>query len=152
MTAARSAPTFLRHAGMFSLVLALIAGIFGMHAMGGHHLLMHGPAVAMVAAESAGHSHPAGEAGHGMSPDAVHAVAGPEISAEAGCPDGDCRGTQAMTACTPSVKTSTLAAPTPGTSALGTAVVRAGPAGQVSGGYAYLPATPSPCQLSICRT
>ncbi|MFP3461344.1 hypothetical protein R5O87_10880 [Arthrobacter globiformis] len=151
MTAARSAPAFLLRAGMFSLVLALIAGIFGMHVMSGHHL-MHGQAVAMAAAESEGHSHTAGAAAHGMGPHA-HAVEGPEISAAAGCPDGDCSGTQAMTvACTPSVKTSNLTAPAPGTSALGTAVVRAGPAGPVSGGYAYLPGTPSPCQLSISRT
>ncbi|MFF2316540.1 DUF6153 family protein [Arthrobacter sp. NPDC058097] len=153
MTAARSvAPTFLRRAGMFSLVLALIAGIFGMHVLNGHHL-MHGPAVAAAAAESGGHSHRPGEAAHGMSPDAVHAVAGQEVSAAAGCPDGDCSSRQAMTvACTPSVKTSTLAVPAPGTAALGTAAVRAGPAGPVSGRSAYRPDTPSPGELSISRT
>jgi hypothetical protein len=55
MSAARSiASMFLRRAGLFSLVLALIAGIFGMHVMNGHHI-MHGPAIAIGAAESAGH-------------------------------------------------------------------------------------------------
>jgi hypothetical protein len=53
MSAARSiASMFLRRAGLFSLVLALIAGIFGMHVMNGHHI-MHGPAIAIGAAESA---------------------------------------------------------------------------------------------------
>jgi hypothetical protein len=96
MSAARSiASMFLRRAGLFSLVLALIAGIFGMHVMNGHHI-MHGPAIAIGAAESAGHPHPAGEAAHGVTAGAAHgaahAAAGEEISAEPGCPDGDCSG------------------------------------------------------------
>ena len=153
MTAARSiASMFLRRAGLFSLVLALIAGIFGMHVMNGHHI-MHGPASAMTVAESAGHSHPAGGAAHGVTAGAAHAAAGVEISAAPGCPDGDCSGTQAMTvSCTPSGKTDTLAVPVPGTAAVGAALVRAGPAGQVSGRSAYRPDTPSPCELSISRT
>jgi hypothetical protein len=96
MSAARSiASMFLRRAGLFSLVLALIAGIFGMHVMNGHHI-MHGPAIAIGAAESAGHPHPAGAAAHGVTAGAArgaaHAAAGEEISAEPGCPDGDCSG------------------------------------------------------------
>jgi hypothetical protein len=153
MSAARSlASVFLRRAGLFSLVLALIAGIFGMHVMNGHHV-MHGPASAVTVAESAGHSHPAGEAARGVTADAAHAAAGGEISAEAGCPDGHCSGTQAMTAsCTPSGKTDTLAAPMPGTAVAGASLVRAGPAGRVSGQSAFRPDTPSPCELSISRT
>lgn len=153
MTAARSiASMFLRRAGLFSLVLALIAGIFGMHVMNGHHI-MHGPASAMTVAESAGHSHPAGEAAHGVTAGAAHAAAGEEISAQAGCPDGCCSGTQAMTvSCIPSGKSDTLAAPMPGTAAVGAALVRAGPAGQVNGRSTYWPDTPSPCELSISRT
>ncbi|WP_314194627.1 hypothetical protein [uncultured Arthrobacter sp.] len=153
MTAARSiASMFLRRAGLFSLSLALIAGIFGMHVMNGHHV-MHGPASAMTVAESAGHSHPAGGPAHGVTAGAAHGPAGEEISAGPGCPDGDCSGTQAMTvSCTPSGKTDTLAVPVPGTAAVGAALVRAGPAGQVSGRSAYTPDTPSPCDLSISRT
>ncbi|MDQ0866557.1 hypothetical protein [Arthrobacter globiformis] len=153
MSAARSiASVFLRRAGLFSLVLALITGIFGMHVMNGHHT-MHGPASALTVAESAGHSHPAGGAAHGVAADAAHAPSGEQISAEAGCPDGNCSGTQAMTvSCTPSGKTDTLAVPVPGTAAAGAAFVRAGPAGQVSGRSAYRPDTPSPCELSISRT
>ncbi|MFE4543509.1 hypothetical protein [Arthrobacter sp. NPDC056727] len=157
MTAVRRLATvFLRRAGMFSLVLALIAGIFGMHVMSGHHL-MHGPAGA-VAAASAGrphhsnHSHPAGEAAHGVTAGAAHA-AGEEISAAAGCPDGNCSGTQVVTAsCTPLGKTGTLAAPMPGTAVFAAVYVRAGPAGQVSGRSAHRPDTPTPCKLSISRT
>ncbi|MFC9350423.1 DUF6153 family protein [Arthrobacter sp. NPDC057013] len=152
MPAYRSnAATFLRSAGLFSLVLAIIAGIFGMHVMNGHHLT-HGPTVAMAAAESHGHPHPADEATHGMSPDAVPAATGHAVSAAAGCPDGDCIGTQSMTfSCIPAGKTGTLAVPAPGTSILA-ALVGAGPAGPARRGYAYLPGTPSPCQLSISRT
>jgi hypothetical protein len=153
MTAARSiASMFLRPAGLFSLVLAVIAGIFGMHVMNGHHL-MHGPASAVTVAESTGHSHPAGGAGHGVTGKAAHGPAGVEISAATGCLHGNCSGTQAMTvSCTPSGKTDTLAVPVPGTAAVGAALVRAGPAGQVSGRSAYRPDTPSPCELSISRT
>jgi hypothetical protein len=146
------ATAFLRRAGMLSLVLALIAGIFGMHVMAGHHL-MHGQAGA-VTAVSAGpsqHSHAPGEAAH------VTAAARPgvvdEISASSGCPAGDCSGTQAMTvSCIPSGKTGTLAAPVPGTAVLAAAPVRAGPAGPVSGRSAHRPDTPTPCELSISRT
>jgi len=150
MTAARSiASMFLRRAGLFSLVLALIAGIFGMHVMNGHHI-MHGPASAMTVA---GHSHPGGGAAHGVTAGAAHGPSGEEISAGPGCPDGDCSGTQAMTvSCTPSGKTSTLTVPVPETAAVGASPVRAGPAGQVSGRSAYTPDTPSPCELSISRT
>jgi hypothetical protein len=157
MSAARSiASMFLRRAGLFSLVLALIAGIFGMHVMNGHHI-MHGPAIAIGAAESAGHSHPAGAAAHGVTAGAAHgaahAAAGEEISAGPGCPDGDCSGIRAMTvSCIPSGKTDTLAAPMPGTAVVGAAFVRARPAGQVRGHSAHRPDTPSPGELSISRT
>jgi hypothetical protein len=153
MTAARRlASVSLRRAGLFSLVLALIAGIFGMHVMNGHHA-MHALA-SVTSAESTGHPHPAGTAAaHGDTERAVQALAGEEISATAGCPDGDCGGTQAMTvSCTPSGKTGTLAAPIPGTALVGARLVRAGPAGPVSGRQAYEPDTPSPCDLSISRT
>lgn len=162
MTAARSlAVMLLRRARLFSLVLALVAGIFGMHVMNGHHTV-HG-AGAMAAAESAGsphHSHPsAGGAAHGgveAAAAAAHAaetVAAAELAAADGCPDGDCSGTQAMTvSCIPSGKTGTLAAPLPGTAVFAAAHVRAGPAGQVNGRSAHRPATPTPCELSISRT
>lgn len=152
MAAARGvASTFLRRAGLFSLVLALIAGIFGMHVMNGHHIT-HGPATAMRAASSTGHLHPAGEGAHGITADAGHAAAVHVSPAEAGCPDGDGSGIQVMTVgCTPSVKTGTLAAPAPGTSVLGSAVVRAGQAGPASPSD-HRPDSPSPCELSISRT
>ena len=158
MTAARSlASVFLRRAGMFSLVFALIAGIFGMHVMSGHHS-MHGPASAMTGTESIGpsghlhHAHAAGEAA-AITAGAADTAAGHEIPAAAGCPDGDCSGAQAMTvSCIPAGKTGSLAAPVPGTAVFAAALVRAGPAGQVSGRSAHKPDTPTPCELSISRT
>lgn len=156
MTAARGvAPVFLRRAGMFSLVLALIAGLFGMHVMNGHHL-NHGPASATAAAGSAGtshHSHSAGAAAPGVASGASGTAAGEELSASAECQDGDCSATQAMAvSCIPSGKTGTLAAPVPGTAEFAAAHVRAGPAGQVTSRSAHRPATPTPCELSISRT
>ena len=157
MTAARSlASVFLHRAGMFSLVLALIAGIFGMHVMSGHRS-MHSVS-AVTGTESIGqsghlhHAHAAGEAA-AVTAGAADTAAGHEIPAAAGCPDGDYSGAQAMTvSCIPAGKTGSLAAPMPGTAVFAAALVRAGPAGQVSGRSAHKPATPTPCELSISRT
>ena len=159
MTAVRSfASMVLRRAGMLSLVFALIAGIFGMHVMSGHHNIHAALASAVTGVESAGHSghlhhpHEAGESA-AVTAGAAGTAAGQEIPAAAGCPDGDCSGTQAMTvSCIPSGKTGSLAAPMPGTSVVAAALVRAGPAGQVSGRNAHNPDTPTPCELSISRT
>ena len=155
MTAARSlASVFLHRAGMFSLVLALIAGIFGMHVMSGHHS-MHSVS-AVTGTESIGqstHLHHAHAAGKAAAVTAGAADTGQEIPAAAGCPDGDCSGAQAMTvSCIPAGKTGSLAAPLPGTAVFAAALVRAGPVGQVSGRSAHKPATPTPCELSISRT
>ncbi|APX02845.1 hypothetical protein [Arthrobacter sp. QXT-31] len=155
MTAARSlASVFLHRAGMFSLVLALIAGIFGMHVMTGHHS-MHSVS-AVTGTESlgqSGHLHHAHAAGEAAAVTAGAADAGQEIPAAAGCPDGDCSGAQAMTvSCIPAGKTGSLAAPLPGTAVFAAALVRAGPVGQVSARSAHKPATPTPCDLSISRT
>ena len=148
--------TFLRRAGLFTAVLALIAGIFGMHVMTATHA-MHSPA---MAAATAGAHHDSSPAGH-----AVEAPAGPSSAPEtpaaqdeAGartvqCTDSDnCASMQSMTAaCTPSAKTGSLAAPLPGTGIIVRNTNAAVPSA-IGPRWSYLPGSPSPGELCISRT
>lgn len=155
-TAHRQTGAFLRRAGLVAAVLAIIAGIFGMHVLTGTHA-MHFPDTAGTAmsthhaATSADHTgHPAAAADlvhYGASAD--QSMAGTTVKP---CSDsGDCTSMQAMTtACTPSATTASMAAPPPGTNVLGNSNNTA--AGAVTGQWSYLPGSPSPCELSISRT
>ena len=147
---------FLRRAGLFATVLALIAGIFGMHVMTATHA-MHSPATAGAAVSVHHESSPAGHTGeHAPGPSSAPDM--PGAQGEAGtrtvqCTDsGNCTSMQAMTgSCTPSAKTGSLAAPLPGagiiagTSATGTLAT-------ISAQWSYLPGSPSPGELCISRT
>ncbi|MEO5318868.1 hypothetical protein PV761_09840 [Arthrobacter sp. CC3] len=154
-TAHRQAPGFLRRAGLVAAVLAIIAGIFGMHVLTGTHA-MHSPASATPAADAhtteASPDHTGHPAESGTVPD--HASAGQNmagVAVEQCSESGDCTSMQAMTtACTPSAKTASMAAPPPGTNVLGNSNNTA--AGAVTGQWSYLPGSPSPCELSISRT
>jgi hypothetical protein len=155
MTAAhRTAAAFLRRAGLMAAVLAVIAGIFGMHVLTGTHA-MHSPAT-VTGATSTHHADASGDdamnegslempdssgAGHA----GVHATAGQ-------CSDsGACSGMQSMTAaCIPSPKTASLAAPPPGTLVAG--ISNSTATARDVGRWTYLPGSPSPCELSISRT
>ncbi|TQJ38131.1 hypothetical protein FBY33_0123 [Arthrobacter sp. SLBN-112] len=150
-----SAITFLRRAGLFGAVLALIAGIFGMHVMTTTHAL-HSPSMA-AAAGSAHHEAPVGghTGGHlpvSLAPDlpGFQTVSGPDASH---CPDsGNCTSMQAMSAsCTPSAKSGSLAAPLPGTWVAARSTNTASPT-DTSAGWSYLPGSPSPGELCISRT
>lgn len=147
----RDAAAFLRNAGPVAAVLAIIAGIFGMHVLTGTHA-MHPTATAGAApAAFAGHT------GHAASPETItgHRTAGQDragITVEQCSGSGHCTSMQDMTmGCTPSVKTASLAAPPPGTLVLGISNNTA-TAGAGSGHWSYLPGSPSPCELSISRT
>lgn len=151
-TAHRHAAAFLRNAGLIAAVLAIIAGIFGMHVLTGTHA-MHPTATA--GAESAAST---GHAGHAASPEtfAGHPSYGEQdtagIAVEQCSGSGHCTSMQDMTmGCTPSVKTASLAAPPPGTLVLeignNTATAGAG-----ADHWSYRPGSPSPCELSISRT
>lgn len=151
-----SAMAFLRRAGLFATVLALIAGIFGMHVMTATHA-MHSPAAA--AATVSAH-HGSSRAGHtGEHPPGP--FSGPEMPAaqvEAGartapCPDSDnCASMHSMTAaCTPSAKTGSLAAPLPG-AGITARNTNAGTPGSISARWSHLPSSPSPGELCISRT
>lgn len=147
--------TFLRRAGLLAGMLAIIAGIFGMHILTGSHSMptaAAGPgtdASQMVAAPAAGHT------GHAQGP-----TAAPDTSATQGttsmpassCADpGACTTMSAMDAvCIPSPGTTSLAAPLPGTTPF--AVQDGSNTAVPATAYVYLPSSPSPGELCISRT
>lgn len=161
-------PAALLRAGLFAGVMAVLAGIFGMHVMTADHSSHAAHAdVAVIAIESpAGHTavghsagghaagHSAGHAavgcvadGHAPTlPDAVGASFTAAESCSAGCPDVR----EAGASCIPLAKTGSLAAVPP---PAGPAVLPATPAStRVGTGYSFLPPSPTPCELSISRT
>jgi hypothetical protein len=147
---------FLRRTGLFAAVLALIAGIFGMHVMTATHA-MHSPATAAAAVSAQHESSPAGHTGE-HSPGPSSASDMPEAEGEAGtrtvqCTDsGNCTNMQAMTAaCTPSAKTGSLAAPLPGTGIIARNI-NTGTLATISARRSYRPGSPSPGELCISRT
>ena len=151
-----TAIAFLRRAGLFTAVLALIAGIFGMHVMTATHA-MHSPTTAAATVSAHHDSSPADHAGeHPPGPSSA-----PEMPAgqdEAGartvqCTDSNtCTSMQSMTsACTPSAKTGSLAAPLPGTEIIARNTNAAVPSA-IGPRWSYLPGSPSPGELCISRT
>ncbi|MFE5835317.1 hypothetical protein [Arthrobacter sp. NPDC056493] len=156
MTAApRTAAAFLRQAGLVAAVLAVMAGIFGMHVLTGTHL-MHSPALATGAA-SIHHSGASGDQALTHA-DALElsdpgAAGHDELQAMAGhCSgSGACSDMQAMTgSCIPSAKTASLAAPPPGILVLGISNSTVTACDAVR--WTFLPGSPSPGELSISRT
>ena len=146
---------FLRRAGLFGAVLALIAGIFGMHVITTTHSLH---ARSMAAAAGSAH-HESSVAGHtGGHLPASSATEVPGFQTGSGleavqCSDsGNCTSMHAMAAsCIPSAKSGSLAAPLPGTWVIArSADTRA--LTDTSAGWSYLPGSPSPGELCISRT
>jgi hypothetical protein len=155
-------PAFLLRAGIVAGVLAILAGIFGMHVMTGNHT-MHSPAAMRMPATvmSAGDSRTGHQsAAHHDVPDpTTHEASGERVSptlaagpaASCTC-SAECTSVQAMSAaCIPSAKTGTLTAPEPGQGTL-TSENRGGLPDRMTASYAYLPGSPSPGELSISRT
>lgn len=141
---------FLR-AWLFTGILAVIAGIFGMHVMStGHSAHASARHAAVGHTEpghpAVGHSDPGhADPGH----PAGHAAVGHSLPAEscgAACPSVHESGAS----CTPSATAGSLTVLPPS----GTAAVHPGPAAvhlQASD-YSYIPPGPTPCELSISRT
>ncbi|MDI3213959.1 hypothetical protein [Arthrobacter sp. AL12] len=158
MTAPAHAPAiaFLRRAGLLTAVLALIAGIFGMHVMTATHA-MHSPATAAATVSAHHDSSFADHAGeHPPGPPSAPEM--PAAQDESGartvqCTDSNnCTSMQSMTAaCTPSAKTGSLAAPLPGTGIIARNN-NAGTQSTISALWSYLPGSPSPAELCISRT
>lgn len=151
-----TAIAFLRRAGLFATVLALIAGIFGMHVMTATHALHStATAAATVSAhhESSDSGHTGDHAPRPASAPAMPAAQGDESTRTAQCTEsGSCTGMQAMTgSCTPSAKTGSLAAPLPGTGIIGRNITT-GALATISARWSYRPGSPSPGELCISRT
>ncbi|WP_426987757.1 hypothetical protein [Pseudarthrobacter sp. Y6] len=151
-TASKPFGALLLRAGLLTGLLAVIAGIFGMHLMSGAHT--------MPAAASAGTDMPltqiqGSHADHGDHPAAQSAATGASAAvsgtASACAAHGSCPSMSAMDAvCVLSPASTSLSAPLPGTTPF--------PALDVTGGalvttsYSYLPGSPSPGDLCISRT
>lgn len=132
-----------------ALILAVIAGILGMHVITGNHAAHTLGAAAppsSVAAPAAGHSH--GAQTHEGHSQAV--LRGPDATADS-CTSGIAGHEPAGAACTPLAKAGSLAAPPPGSTGQ-PADARIGSGVAALRSYTYLPAGPSPGDLSISRT
>ena len=151
----------LLRAGLLAAVLAIVAGIFGMHVMTAHsshagHAAVVQPQAAQPAAAQlpGGHpavEHPADEQGSGQAHGAAagYQAARATFSAAESCSSG-CPGAQEAGApCIPLAKTASLAVVPPQAGTAGPA-----PTATARGavGYSYIPASPTPCDLSISRT
>lgn len=165
-TCRRITTAFLPSAGLLALVIAAVAGILGMHVItggghGGHSMAgaassaAAGPASAAPAsAAPAAAATPAHDLHQKHGRHAEHQ--GTDAAGDA-APEGDsCSGTctglhTAAASCTPSAKTGSLSAPLPGTSAFGV-ITSAAAAFPAALGCSYVPAGPSPGELSISRT
>lgn len=148
-------PAFLVRAGLIGGMLAIIAGILGMHVMTGSHS-MHaaaaaGPGTGMMQVEA---STAPGYAAHSHlgAPTAVPAAASLSTADTASCPDpGPCPSAASMGGvCIPAPGTASLAAPLPGSTPFADQS-DAGLAVTVLA-YTYLPGSPSPGELCISRT
>jgi hypothetical protein len=142
-------------AGLLAGILAIVAGILGMHTMTGNHaahtLGAASPSSSAAApvsmALASGHSH--GHSAHSAS-DRSAGPDGPAADAAA------CAGSFAATdlpgaACTPLAKAGSFAAPAPNSAGqLAEAHISSGVTALRF--YSYLPAGPSPGDLSISRT
>lgn len=143
---------FLCRVGLFAAVLALIAGIFGMHVMTATHAL-HSPATVSVHHGSSPAGHTGGHASGPVSAAALPAVQGAEGSVTEPCGgSGNCSGMQSATgSCIPSAKTGSLAAPLPGAGIIGRNVATETLI-QLRAQWSYHPGSPSPGDLCIIRT
>jgi hypothetical protein len=134
-------------------LLAIVAGILGMHIMTGTHAM---PAAATGHDTGALHAMPAPEhPGHVADITKVQGVsATPSITHAPGPTCADTCGCTMISAmggdCVPSPGNTTLAAPPPATTPCSSG---GGPGGGVPAlGYGFIPRGPSPGQLSISRT
>jgi hypothetical protein len=161
-----AASALLRRTGLLAGILAVLAGILGMHVLTGTHS-MHSPAAltaALTADASAATAHTGAAAGHGhaahgaAATSPTHVASGKQVTASSSvepCPcscSDSCASTHTMTAsCTPSGKTGSISVPLPGT-AVFDVISNARAPGAVPVSYSYLPGGPSPGELSISRT
>lgn len=145
------ASAFLRRVGLFAALLAIIAGILGMHVMGGSHSTHDSMALGINAEEADPHG------GHAVLPGNPSLPPGASIRQSAQLPTSHCTSSGACTTmsamsavCVPAPSHNSLAAPLPGVPPYaneGTAE-----AGAPIAGYSHRPGSPSPGDLCISRT
>ncbi|WP_454699796.1 hypothetical protein [Arthrobacter humicola] len=161
----------LRRASLLATLLAIVAGLLGMHVLAGSHGV-HDMAGAAASADgsvadqrttaTAGHASDAGHGGHGSHQAAAmvgpaKAVPAPAAENTAGRPPScSCQGNCSEVAaahgsCVPAPGGASLAAPQPGTVAFAVPDLSAARL-QAVAAYAYVPGSPSPGDLSISRT
>lgn len=158
------AAAFLSRAGLLVGLLAIIAGIFGMHVVTGIHsghstgavatAIGAGPAGSAAADDHHVHPESGTTAAHQVTGDRDAANIKETAGASAQMCSSTCCGTAAHTmagSCIPSVKTISLAPPAPGNTLFG-ALAPTGTASTVRGDCQHVPGTPSPGELSISRT
>lgn len=154
--ASARAIAFLRRAGLLTAVLALIAGIFGMHVMTATHAA-HSQTLPAATVSAHHGSSPAGHTGeHAAGPAAAAAMPAAqadESTRTAQCTEsGSCTSVHSMTdPCTPSAKAGSLAAPLPGT-VIVSRNMTTGTLSAFSAQWSYRPGSPSPGDLCISRT
>jgi hypothetical protein len=152
---------FLRRTSLLAALLAIVAGLLGMHVLAGSHGV-HGTAVAAPASNSevgearttaaatahSDHTAPGGHVSHASAPGAEDTAAQP--------PSCSCQGScgevsAAHASCVPAPGGASLTAPPPGTVPVAVPDLNASRL-QAVAAYAYLPGSPSPGDLSISRT
>lgn len=142
-------PAFLGRAGLIAGMLAIIAGILGMHVLAGSHSMPMAPA-----GSAAGIPHQApvmldGLPGQTTGPASVPG-ASPVTASMSSCLDPCPAMTSMDQPCVPAPGNTTLDAPLPGTTAF---VLRPGTGmEQHAAAYGYLSTGPSPGELCISRT
>lgn len=147
---------FLLRGGILTAALAIIAGIFGMHVMGGAHDMPPGPTMSMAGpggttqlqTMAAGHGHAMGTSIGVASNDP--AAAG-SFSSSSCDPAGSCTEMSAGdAACVLAPGHTALSAPLPGTAPYD--LPDFGAAALLANTYSYSPGSPSPGDLCVSRT
>lgn len=149
---------------LLATVLAVLAGLLGMHVFSDSHVAHSAAAVEdsvaearapVESADAAAASH--STSGHSANGHAAASHPGTATRHETPAPPscgcgGDCGDqTSAHVSCTPAPSGASLSAPPPGTTLLAVQPRTAPPADPATA-YSYLPATPTPNELSISRT
>ncbi|GAA1258854.1 DUF6153 family protein [Arthrobacter pascens] len=154
------ASVFLHRAGLLAGILAVLAGILGMHVITGGHSIHSPAALTAAAGAGAGHTHSAAADGHAeqgaTDPSPAHHSSdghtAPSIVVDQCSCSDSCASMHTMTvSCTPSGTTGSLSVPLPGPAVFGV-ISNARAPGAVPGSYSYRPGSPSPGELSVSRT
>lgn len=151
-----------QRAGLAAAVLAIVAGILGMHVLtaghsghaghGGHAVAGEPVAQATSGSAHSGHAHAGHAAGHAAvvlstaEMPGMTGMSGGGDTCAPSCPDAR----EAGPSCTPLAAAGSLAALPP--AALPGARPETAAVSRGDAGYAYIVPSPSPCELSISRT